>query len=290
MIEIFHRPNLKKGVVLCLFAWACFSAMYAISKGIGAQTNVATMTFFRNVFGFIAVLPWMVKKWPKSTKTHNLKLIILRSITGVLNLVFVFLAVQDISLVDATLLNNTAPLIVPFVVYLWLKTPLTIKIWPASIIGFIGVIVILQPTKFSASIGVLFGLLSGVMLAISLVTTRISTRHESFFTFMFYFMGIGLLLTAPFAIAKWRIDDLWTLVGLLGIGLFSALGQVGLFFGLKEGKARQLAPIAYSSVVFAGLLQWLFWGIVPEPIFYLGLVLIVASGLWIVLEGSPNNK
>ncbi len=283
-MELFHHHNLKKGIILCLFAWLCFSSLYTAGKLLGDHTNLSTILFFRNILGFVVALPWIAKHWPKGLEVKNVKALLLRSIMGLLNLYFIFLSIQKISLVDATLLNNTAPLIVPFVVLLWLKIPLDIKVWPAIILGFVGVALILQPTKLQANLGILYGLLSGICLAISLVTTRVSTRHESFYTFTFYFFGIGLLLTAPFAIANWKVDNLWTLAGLVSIGLFSVLGQIGLFYGLKLGKARQLAPIAYSAVVFSGLYEWLFWGVVPDTMFYIGMALIVAAGLWIVFE------
>ncbi|MBS0629479.1 MAG: DMT family transporter [Verrucomicrobia bacterium] len=289
-MDLFRRYDLKKGVLLSLIAWASFSAMYAIGKLLGDRTTVSTMIFFRNILGLVVVLPWIVKNRPESLKVKNFKLILIRSISGVLNLVFIFLAVQKISLVDATLLNNTAPLIVPFIALFWLKIPLEIKVWPAILLGFIGVALILQPTKLAANLGMLYGLLSGICLALSLITTRLSARQESFNTFLFYFFGIGLILTAPFAILNWKVDDLWTLALLLAIGLFSTLGQVGLFYGLRLGKARQLAPIAYSSVVFSGLLEWLIWDIVPAPIFYIGMVLVVASGIWIVFESRPPTS
>jgi len=282
-----EHQDLKKGIVLCLFAWFCFSSLYTVGKLLGDHTNLSTILFFRNILGFFLALPWIFKHWPQGLAVKNFKSLFLRSLAGLLNLYFIFLAVQKISLVDATLLNNTAPLIVPFIVLFWLKIPLSIKVWPAIILGFIGVALILQPTKLEANLGVLYGLLSGLCLAFSIVTIRVSTRHESFYTFTFYFFGIGLLLTAPFAIANWQVDDLWTLAGLLAIGLFSLLGQVGLFYGLKLGKARQLAPIAYSLVVFSGIYEWIIWGVVPATMFYIGMALVVAAGLWIVFESRP---
>jgi drug/metabolite transporter (DMT)-like permease len=106
---------------------------------------------------------------------------------------------------------------------------------------------------------------------------------------MFYFFGIGLVLTAPLAIIYWKIETVYTLLGLLAIGLFSALGQLGLYFGLRLGKARQLAPIAYSAVIFSGLYEWLLWNIVPQPIFYIGMALIVAAGIWVVYISRPKQ-
>lgn len=282
--------DLKKGIVICLFAWFCFSSMYTVAKLLGEQTNVPTMLFFRNIFGILIILPWILKDLPKNLEVKNVKLIIARSIVGLLNLCFIFLAIQHISLVDATLLNNTAPLIVPFVVWTFLKIPLDHKMWPAIVVGFIGVALILQPTSMIFNLGALYALLSGICLAISLVTMRLSSRQESFQTFMFYFFAIGLILTAPFALANWKIDTTATLWGLLAIGFFSALGQLGLYFGLRLGKARQLAPISYASVVFAGIYEWIFWGIVPEPIFYIGMTLIVAAGIWVVFVSRPPKS
>lgn len=280
-----EHHDLKKGVLLCLFAWFCFSSLYTVSKLLGDHTSVPTILFFRNVFGFIIVLPWL-----RSFKVKNPKLIVVRSLSGLFSLFFVILSIQTISLVDATLLNNAAPLIVPFVVWIWLRIPLQLKVWPASIVGFIGVALILQPTKMIFNLGAFYAFLSAISLAISLVTTRVGTRHESFATFMFYFFGIGLLITTPFAIAYWKVDNWLTLLGLLSIGLFSALGQVGIFNGLKFGKARQLAPISYAAVLFSGIYEWLIWGIVPAPMFYVGMVLIVAAGLWIVFESRPTKN
>lgn len=287
--HVEHR-DLKKGIVICLLAWLCFSTMYAVAKLLGEQTNVPTMLFFRNIFGVLIVLPWILKDFPKSLQVKNWKLIIVRSTVGLLSLCFIFLAIQNLSLVNTTLLNNTGPFIVPFVVWIWLKIPLDHKLWPGILVGFIGVALILQPTKMIFNLGSLYAFLSGICLAISLVTMRVSSRQETFQTFMFYFFGIGLILTAPFAIANWKIDSTYTLLGLLAIGIFSALGQLGLYFGLRLGKARLLAPIAYASVVFAGIYEWIFWGTVPQPIFYIGMTLIVAAGIWVVFVSRPPKN
>lgn len=290
VFELFQHHDLKKGIPLVVLAWLSFSSMYAVGKLVQDQTSVSTMLFFRNILGFVAVLPWIVKNWPKSIEVKNLKVIIVRSIMGLLNLLFIFLAIQKISIVNATLLNNTAPLIVPFVVWIWMKIPLEFKLWPAILVGFIGVALILQPNKAIFNLGALYALLSGVCLAISLVTMRQSSRHESFYTFMLYFFGIGLILTTPAALVDWKIENGLTLIGLLAIGLFSALGQMGLYYGLKFGNARQLSPITYSAVVFSGIYEWLLWDIVPAPIFYVGMALIVAAGIWIVLVSRPPKK
>ncbi len=248
------------------------------------------MLFFRNILGLVIVIPWIVKHWPKSVKINNIKLVAIRAFLGLTNLFFIFLAVEKISLVNTTLLNNSAPFFVPFVVWLWMKKPLKLKLWPAIIIGFIGIALILQPDKRIFNIGAAYALLSGISLSISLVTMRLASKGEQLYSFTLYFFAIGLIVTAPFALLNWKIENWLTLLGLLSMGLFSALGQILLFKGMKFAEARQLAPFTYTTVIFAGIYEWLLWGVVPQPIAYIGMALIIGSGVWILLVSKPPKK
>ncbi len=56
---------------------------------------------------------------------------------------------------------------------------------------------------------------------------------------------------------------------------------------MKQGKAHQLAPFTYSMVIFSGIYEWLIWGKVPDLIAYIGIILIIASGIWIVIISPP---
>lgn len=286
----FPRHDLKKGIFLVLIAWLCFATLYMVSKLLDTQTTVPTMLFFRNVFGFCAVLPWIFKQYPKSIEVKNVKIVVLRSLMGLLNLFFIFLAVDRISLVNTTLLNNSAPFFVPFIVWFWLKKDINSKIWPAIVVGFIGIALILQPNRRIFNLGAVYALLSGVCLAITIITMRLTTKKEKLLTFLFYFFTIGVVVTLPFAIAYWKVENMGTLIGLLSIGLLSATGQVFLFHGLKFAKAHVLAPFAYSTVIFSGIYEWLIWGNTPTPIAYIGTILIIAAGGWIAWIGRVTKQ
>lgn len=289
ILELFRRYDLKKGVLLVLLAWLSFSSMYAVSKLIGDQTTVSTMVFFRNILGLAFVLPWMIKDWPKSLEIKNTKITLTRSIMGLLSIFFIFLSLQKISLVNTTLLNNTAPFFIPFILWFWMRTHPDVKLWPAVLIGFLGVVFIMQPEEKIFNLGAAYGLLSGICLAIAMVANKQTFRQETLYSFLFYFFAIGLVITTPFAIANWKIEDGLTLLGLFSIGLFAAVGQICLFYGLKFGKAHQLAPFAYAAVLFSLIYEWLLWRVLPEPIAYLGMFLIIGAGIWITLMGHHSK-
>jgi len=286
----FLQHDLKKGIFFVVIGWFIFSTMYTVSKLIENQTTVPTMLFFRNVLGLIGVMPWIIKDWPQSILLKRWSISILRGFAALLNLTFIFLAIQRISLINTTLLNNSGPFFVPFILLFWLKVPINHKLWPAIIAGFIGITLILEPTREIFNLGALFGILSGFCVALSIITMRISTKAEKFSSVIFYFFLIGIIATTPFAIFYWKIDNFYTLLGLLSIGLFSAVGQIFLFQGLKFAKAHQLAPFTYSTVIFSGFYEWILWGQTPKPLAYVGILLIFAAGIWIVWISRTPKK
>ncbi len=248
------------------------------------------MLFFRNILGLIVIAPLVIKSWPKALKVHDWKIMLIRAVMGLLNLFFIFLAVQRISLVNATLLNNSAPFFVPFILWFWLAIPLNHRLWPAVIVGFIGIGFILQPDRRILNMGAIYGLLSGICLSISIITIRLMARKESFTTYLLYYMSVGFVLSAPFALLNWRIDDALTLIGLISIGFFSMTGQFFLFHALKHAKASHLSPFCYSTVIFAGIYEWLIWDMTPKPIALVGAVLIIAAGIWIFLISKTPKE
>ncbi len=140
---------------------------------------------------------------------------------------------------------------------------------------------ILQPSNKLFDAGAAYAILAAIGLAFSIVLTRMTTKSENPYTVIFYFFGIGAIATLPFALLDWEISNWTTLVALLSIGACSCLGQLLLYYGLKEGKSHQLAPFIYVSVIFSGLYEWLIWGDVPSVIAYIGMALIIGSGIWI---------
>ena len=265
-----------------ILGWLCISTMYLISKLITDHTTVPTMLFFRCIVALACVLPWILARGIKSLKITNPNIVIFRAVLATLNLCFVFLAINQISLINATLLSNSAPFFLPFIVWIWRGIPIDHKHWPAIIVGFIGMALILNPDKRILNLGAFYGLLSGITMAMSLLLMRLASKSENFISFMLYFCGIGGLLTLPFAIFNWKIDDWQTLLGLIAIGIFTTLGQMATFHAVKYAEARQLSPFMYSSVIFSGIYEWLIWNQSPHLLGYLGIILIFAGGAWIV--------
>lgn len=291
-LKLFHfqERNLPKGIFFFLLGWLATTILYEIGRQMETSTTIPTLLFFRSVFGVILFLPWVVKEWPKSLVIQKKSALIVSALAALSGLLFIFLAVHQMSLVNATLLNNTAPFFVPIILWLWLKQPIEHKMWGAICLGFVGIFFILQPDREIFNWAALYGLLAGISTATFIITMRISSKAESMFIFLFYFCLVGLIATAPFSILDWKIESLSTLLGLCVAGLLAALSQACFFYGLKFAKAHELAPFSYASVLFAGLIDWWVWGTTPSMLVYVGMACIVGAGIWIGLLGKLPKK
>jgi drug/metabolite transporter (DMT)-like permease len=208
-----------------------------------------------------------------------------------------------VPLAISSLLMNSAPLYVPIIAFFILKDQ-SVKsklLWFTMMISFIGVALVLSPSGKShySMIGFLLAFLSGILLAASQVLTKLMTHNEVphriaiFQTFMSIIMT---LFPAIFIIAHHGSHYLTNLFTLKNSAMLILCGISSWIFQLYRAKAMTYAPVSfampfgYLGVVFVGLLDLIFWDVLPDTISIFGM-LIVISGvvLSLRLNKGKNN-
>lgn len=283
----FHYDRFKKGIALFLVSYLFIALTYTFSRLASASASVSEMVFFRNLVGVLLAFPWMIKHYPESFKVARLGLVCFRSMLGMTGIVCVFFAVKRVSLVDVTLLSNTAPLFVPLIGKFFLKKPIEHGWWPPIIIGFVGVGLILLPTKGIFDPFALFALGNGLTTAATLLVVRMATKTEKMHTLLFYYYLIGFIAFLPINYYTMTMPDWLTIIELIAVGLFAYYGSAISFRALQYAKAAQLAPFSYSGVVFAMLIQWFVWGTVPSGTNLVGIFLTCLAGIYILIKSKP---
>ena len=169
---------------------ACTMVVVAtlIQLSVGVHSEV--LVFFRNFLGLLIIFPIVYFK--KIPFTFSLvKANFIRAIMGLGAMYCYFFALQHLSLVDAVLLQNTIPLFVPLVLWFWMKKKIRhIRMFPL-LIGFIGVLIILKPTRGILDWYSVIGLTSGLLGAIALVGVKELTRTQSSLSILFYYFVIS---------------------------------------------------------------------------------------------------
>src|SRR5437899_5895626 len=232
--------NLALGLLLIVAAFLCVAVMSAFGKAAAAAMPTAVISFSQSFISLVVFLPWVLRGGRSQARTGRLPIHVLRALAGLLSQVLYFWSVKDMSLVDAVLLVNAAPLFIPVIVLLWLRTPIAPAVLASLVIGFVGVALIIKPgPSLLANPSSLIALLAAVFSAIALVTVNTLARTDRPDTILFYYFLIASLATAPFAVLQWKTPEpaQWGL--LIGVGVFMALAQLLIILAYEHATASQ---------------------------------------------------
>jgi drug/metabolite transporter (DMT)-like permease len=277
------RRHLYLGIVLIVAAFFCVAVMSAFGK---AAKNVptATISFFQSFISLAFFLPWVLRHGLADLRTKQLPLHIARALAGLLSQVLYFWAVKEMSLIDAVLLVNAAPLFIPIVALLWNRTPITLAVGVSLLVGFLGVVLIIKPgADLLTNPSALIALSAALFSAIALVSVNKLSGHNSPDTILFYYFFIASLATLPFAIASWSEPTAREWGYLVGVGVFMALAQLLIILAYQHASASQIAPFNYSVVIFSGLIGWVVWGTTLDWVSGLGIALVCVGGILSIL-------
>lgn len=280
------------GISLVVFAFLCAAVMNALAKVAVTTIPVGLVLFMQNFFAMCFFSPFCFRKRFAAVRTKRIGLHVLRAITGLLSYACLFIAVKYISLLDATLLANAAPLFFPFVIWVWLGQKVSPRIWYSLLIGFVGVFFILHPSPdfLFRSWMVIVALLGSLFSAIALQCVRNLGTSESPLSIAFFYFLIATIITLPFPLIQWRplSPNEWYLV--IGIGALLGITQFCLAIAYRYASPTLLGPFNYSVVVFAGLIEWWKWNIVPTTMGFLGIVLVCAGGILTLIQQKPKKN
>jgi len=266
---------------LCLIAAAfLFAAMAALLKVVSAShLGNEDIVFFRNLFGLLALLPWLIRRGIPALSTTYPGLHVLRSVAGLASMYCFFFAIGHMPLADAMVLNYTAPLFVPLMALVWLKEEVTARLWAAISLGFIGVVLTLKPGMGLFSPIALVALTSGLLAAVSVVTIRRMAHHEPSTRIVFYYSAVSTLISLAPLWWAWQPPTLMQLGLMALIGVLATGGQLFMTHGYTLAAAARIGPFMYVAVVFAALFGWIFWTEIPDGLSFAGAALVCIAGV-----------
>ncbi len=271
--------DLRKGAALMVLSSAFFAGMSLTVKLASRSLGNADVVFYRNAFGLLALLPWTVRLGPRGLRTSHFGEHLVRGLAGLAAMYCFFFALARLRLAEAVLLNYSLPLFMPFVEKAWLGEQAPPRVWRALVVGFAGLLLILRPGLGLFNPYALFGVASAILAAVAQVGIRRLTRTEPAARIVFYFAALATLVSALPLLVTRRVPEPWLWGVLLAMGVLATLAQLSLTRAYAHAPAAQVGPFIYSSVVFAGLIDGLFWGEWPDALFLTGATLVCAAGV-----------
>ena len=194
-----HRHPTRHAIYLSLLMVLLASTAAAAAKIASTTASTATIVTVQYLVCMLLCLPTVLKPGLASLRTQRLGLHLVRGLAGVLGFYFYYAALDNIPMVDAMLLRQSAPLVVPLVMWAWTRDTVLTSAWLPLVIGFVGVAVILRPSPAGLSWWHAAGFISAVTLAISMVATFQLALTEPVSRILFYYFALSLLCVAPFS-------------------------------------------------------------------------------------------
>jgi len=281
-----------KAVVLNVSAWMLLPLMDGLAKFLSQEIHFLQVVWGR--YFFMALISLFITflffrqhlKWPS-----NFQIQLIRSLFLFLSTILFFYAISIISLAEALTLAFVSPMIVTLLSAIILKEEVGFRRWSAVVVGFIGVLFVIRPGFNEVNLATITALGCGICYAIYIISTRkLSNQDSPLLTLIFTGLSgsIVISLIVPFYWSDLTLIQLSLLVLLAAIG---TLAHFLLILSLNFAEASKLAPLSYSEIIMNVIIGYYFFGDFPSQWVWIGLVIIVASGVYISFrENIKVNK
>jgi drug/metabolite transporter (DMT)-like permease len=269
----------------------CFSLMVVCVRAVGPRIPLAEVVLVRALIS-VALSAWLLWRARIPPLGHRRGLLVIRGVLGTVALVCVYAAVVRLPMATATVLQYLYPTLTAALAWPLLGERLGLRLLMAMLVGWLGVLVIAVPGSVLGDgpgamgyvagvdpLGLMLALAGALLTALAYVAVRQLGRSEHPLVIVLYFplMAVPLMLPAVLLEPVWPTAR--EAAALLGVGLFTQLGQIGLTQGLTALPVARATALSYAQVVFAALWGWLFF---TEPLDLrtgIGAVLVLAATL-----------
>jgi drug/metabolite transporter (DMT)-like permease len=284
-----------------LCALAMLPGMDAIAKHLSQTLPTVEVTWGRFLFYALVIGPVAFAKFGhRAVRPAMPRLQILRGLLFAGSAYAFFLSISEMPLADTMAVFFIYPMIVLLASALILGERIGALRWIMVVAGFAGALLVMQPSLDGISRGDLFALLAGAGYAFGMMVTRRLAPHDPGLVTGLISALTGVVLYSLAMPFVWQTPSATEWIWLAAVGVIAAAGHYLLITAHHMATAAQLAPYGYAEIVSAIFFGLVFFEDWPQPIVWLGIVVIVASGIvvtWsnarlatvrpIVPEGTP---
>ena len=263
-----------------VFASFFFSLMTVCVKNINQRIPIYELVFFRSLLSLIITLS-IIKIRNINPWGNNKLLLILRGLLGTSALVCIFYAIRNMPLSISTIIQYTYPIFISLFACIFINEKITKNIVFALIVGWLGILLILNTTQLTNinveidRLSIFIAFLGAIFTALAYVTVKKLSFTEDVYVIIEYFPLVSFIILLPIVFYNWITPNVYELLWIIGIGLFTQIGQTFLTIGLKNLPASEASSINYLQVIFASIWGFLFFSEIININFLLGASLVL---------------
>jgi len=254
-------------------------------KSIGEDYPIMLIVFFRAVVGLVVLLPWIIQTPTSFAHIDNWSLQIARVFLSTLALSCGYYAVTNLPLALFTALNYLRPAVLMLLATFILREWINPKQWLAAALGFLGVLVAVQPVGLSNGSGLWALFLAIVAGTSATIILRKLKGTPEIVMMVFYTLGLAIV-SSPFALVSLHNIKIEHLITLITIGVFAQCAQFCFLRAHWSGDVGFLGPLSYLSLLISGSAGYIFFNEVPTLALAIGAGIILFSAILVNRQGK----
>jgi len=296
--------NSQKGIFLIILGMSIFSVQDVLVKYLSTSTSVFQIFFVRSIVGLLTIgLYLSITKKKIIFKSQYPLLTLIRVVLFFSAFLAFYVSLSKLSLAVANTLFFTSPFFITIFSMIFLKERIGIRRWIAIIIGFLGVIIVMNPRVENLNLFHLLPVYCAVCYALSMIIIKKTSDKDSVYSQIFHLYISALILSSlislfigdgsfnkyndpalQFLFREWHLSLNENTIFLFIIGFTGAAGFFCLHQAYRISSPPTVAPFEYILIFWSISLGWLVFGDVINLRALIGILIIVGSGIYIFLR------
>ena len=267
-----------------------FALMALLIKLLGQHLHITQILLVRQIGMVIMVAPAMLRNFPAALHSERPGLQLMRIGCALVAMLCGFTAIIHMPLAEATAIFFAKSFFVTIFAVFFLAEVVGVYRWGAVLVGFVGVMIMLQPGTDNFSIYGILSLVGAAGAAGVMILLRLLSRSDSAVTIMTYgSIGVGLVMLLP-GIYFWQSPTASEWLLLAAVGVVSYFGQKCNIFAYKHGEASLLASLDYVRLLWATLFGFLVFGQFPGLSTWFGSAIVIAAAIFTIYREARRKR
>lgn len=239
------------------------------------------IAFFRNAFALMFLLPWLARMGFDGLRTARLKVHLLRAVIGLIAMLCWFTAVVRMPMAEAVALNFTVPLFATAGAAFFLGETVRARRWTATIVGFLGVLIILRPGFVEFTPVMTLPIIAACFMAVTVLIVKSLSRTDAPMVVVVYMNLLLTPLSLVPALFAWQTPSLQALLLMAFVGACAVLAHIAFTRAFARADASAILPFDYARLPFVAAIGFLLFDETPDGWTWVGAAVIAAAAVYI---------
>ena len=282
-------PTAVQGAFWMLISGCCYVVSASLMRQLGDAYSVYEITFIRAVLAVVILAPVFLRHsrtqlWPERPFA-----IFMTGVFSYLGILFWLAAASTMPIGDFFALQFITPLFSIAFAIMFLRERADMASWAATLVGFVGVLIVLRPGVIEISMGAVAALLSAFFYASVNTVIKSLSRTLTATTIVFYSNLLLVPIALPMAIVEWQTPLVADLPLILGVGFMSTMGYVLVTKAIALAPARVVQPVNFTRMPVGAAFGWVLFSEFPDVWTWVGAAVIFCATSYAVHRGTKRE-